>query len=95
MDCLLESDVGVGNQECAEDSVHDGVERTGGERSDGQGDETDADGSKFVISKADILPSDCQVQDEPLESPVVATLAGVRLGDLDRVIHCCSNQYRM
>lgn len=52
--CLLEPDVGVGNEESAEDSVHDRVERTGGERSDGKGDETDADGSNANISMPDI-----------------------------------------
>lgn len=42
---LLESDVGVGNQEGAEDGVHDGVEGAGGEGSDADGDQTDTDGS--------------------------------------------------
>lgn len=40
---LLESDVGVGNQEGAQDGVHDGVERAGGEGSNGEGDQTNAD----------------------------------------------------
>lgn len=40
---LLESDVGVGNQERTQNSVHDGVERAGGEGSNGEGDQTDAD----------------------------------------------------
>jgi hypothetical protein len=46
--CLLESDVGVGDQEGAENGVHDGVEGTGGEGSDAEGDQTDADGANIA-----------------------------------------------
>jgi len=44
--CLLESDVGVGDQESAENGVHDGVEGAGGEGSDAEGDQTDTDSAK-------------------------------------------------
>ena len=42
---LLETNVGVSNYEGAENGVHDGVERAGGEGSDGERDETDTDGT--------------------------------------------------
>jgi hypothetical protein len=40
--------VGVGHQEGAENGVHDGVEGAGGEGSDTEGNETDADGSAKI-----------------------------------------------
>ena len=40
---LLKSDVRVGNQEGAENGVHDGVEGAGGEGSDSERDQTDTD----------------------------------------------------
>lgn len=39
--------MGVGDQERAENGVHDGVERAGGEGGDADGDQTDADGSRY------------------------------------------------
>lgn len=42
---LLESNVGVSDQEGAEDGVHDRVEGAGGEGSDREGDQTDAYGT--------------------------------------------------
>jgi hypothetical protein len=44
-EALLESDVGVGDNQRAQDGVHDGVEGAGGEGSDGERDEADTDGS--------------------------------------------------
>jgi hypothetical protein len=44
-EALLESDVGVGDDQRAQDGVHDGVEGAGGEGSDGERDEADTDGS--------------------------------------------------
>lgn len=51
---LLESNMGVSDQEGAEDGVHDRVEGASGEGSDGEGDQTDADGagSKLAISES-------------------------------------------
>lgn len=43
---LLESDVGVGDKERAEDGVHDGVKRAGGEGGDSERDQADTDESK-------------------------------------------------
>lgn len=43
---LLESDVRVGDQERTEDSIHNRVEGAGGERSDGERDQADADQSR-------------------------------------------------
>lgn len=43
---LLESNVGVGDQERAEDGIHDRVEGASGEGSDGEGNQTDADGAE-------------------------------------------------
>lgn len=43
--CLLETNVGVSNQEGAEDGIHDGIEGAGGEGSDAKGDQADADSS--------------------------------------------------
>lgn len=40
--------MGVGHQEGAENGVHDGVERAGGEGSDTERNETDADGSAKI-----------------------------------------------
>lgn len=40
--------MGVGNQEGAEDGIHDGVEGAGGEGSDADGDQADADGSADI-----------------------------------------------
>lgn len=37
--------MGVSNQEGAEDGIHDGVEGAGGERSNAEGDQADADSS--------------------------------------------------
>jgi hypothetical protein len=42
---LLETNVGVSDQEGAEDSIHDGVEGASGEGSNGEGDQADADSS--------------------------------------------------
>lgn len=47
---LLESDVGVSDDQRAQDGVHDGVEGAGGERSDGEGNEADGDQSVIEIS---------------------------------------------
>lgn len=55
---LLESDVGVGDQEGAEDGVHDGVERAGGEGSNGERDQTHAD------SPEETLVSPCSIYTE-------------------------------
>lgn len=41
--------MGVGDQEGAQNSVHDGVERAGGKGSDGERDQTDADSPGKVI----------------------------------------------
>ena len=83
--------MGVGNQEGAENGVHDGVEGAGGEGSDTEGDETDADGSANIDQNCS-FPDNRSIArklgyDEPLESPVVATLGGVRLGDGNGVVH--------
>lgn len=43
--CLLETNVGVSNQEGAENGVHDRVEGAGGEGSDGKGNQANADSS--------------------------------------------------
>lgn len=40
----------VGNDERAQDGVHDGVEGAGGEGSDGEGDEADGDQSVVDVS---------------------------------------------
>lgn len=42
--------MGVGNQEGAQDGIHDGVERAGGKGSNGKGNQTDGDsaGGLFV-----------------------------------------------
>lgn len=40
--------MGVGHQEGAENGVHDGVEGAGGEGSDSEGNETDADSSAKI-----------------------------------------------
>lgn len=50
---LLETNVGVSNQEGAEDGVHDGVEGAGGEGSDAEGDEADADSSVGMKVRTD------------------------------------------
>lgn len=42
---VLETDVRVDDKERAENSVHDGVEGAGGERSNGERDQTDGDES--------------------------------------------------
>lgn len=42
--------MGVGDQEGAEDGVHDGVERTGGEGSNGERDQTHADSPDRDVS---------------------------------------------
>lgn len=46
--------MGVGDQEGAKDGVHDRVEGASGEGSDGEGDQTDADGAvrMLVISES-------------------------------------------
>lgn len=49
---LLESDVRVGDQEGAEDGVHDGVERAGGEGSNGERDQTHADSPEETLVSA-------------------------------------------
>ena len=84
--CLLETNVGVSNQEGAEDGIHDGVEGAGGEGSDAEGDQADADSSvdKLISAHSRKWPG---FRVEPLESPVVATLHGVRAGNGDGVVH--------
>ena len=42
--------MGVGDDQRAQDGVHDGVEGAGGERSDGERDEADGDQSVGVVS---------------------------------------------
>jgi hypothetical protein len=49
-EALLESDVRVGDNQSAQDGVHDGVEGASGEGSDGEGNEADADQSVIGIS---------------------------------------------
>lgn len=45
---VLEADVGVDDKEGTESSVHDGVEGAGGERSDGQRDQTGGDDAGII-----------------------------------------------
>lgn len=56
--CLLESDVGVGDQESAENGVHDGVEGAGGEGSNAEGDQTDSDSAKMGCQQSGLLLKD-------------------------------------
>lgn len=61
--CLLESDVRVGDQKSAENSVHDGVEGAGGEGSDAEGDQTDTDSAKSECQQSG-LPCNYNAQFE-------------------------------
>jgi hypothetical protein len=45
---VLETDVGVNNQERAENGIHDRVQGAGSERSDSKGDQTNRDESRCV-----------------------------------------------
>lgn len=83
--------MGVGDQEGAKDGVHDRVEGASGEGSDGEGDQTDADGAVRMLVISESL-EDCSCVaalggDVPLECPVVASLRGVRAGDGNGVVH--------
>jgi hypothetical protein len=84
--CLLETNVGVSNQEGAEDGVHDGVEGAGGEGSDAEGDQADADSP--VGMNVRLLSLEWSgFRAAPLESPVIATLHGVRARNGNGVVH--------
>lgn len=48
---LLESNVRVGDNQRAQDGVHDGVEGASGEGSEGERDQTDADQSEKDVSR--------------------------------------------
>lgn len=102
--------MGVGDDQRAQDGVHDGVEGAGGERSNGEGNEADGDQSVVDVSSSVSLGwtprsarkrverrtvfSCAMVWYEPLKSPVVAAVGGVGFGDGGRVVHCWKGQFQ-
>ena len=88
----LEADVRVQDQTGAEDGVHDGVEGTGCEGGDAQGNEADGDQTILLYGQYFLLyftsfSNATRGVNVPLKSPVVAAFGGVRLGDGSGVVH--------
>lgn len=96
---LLESDVRVGDNQRAQDGVHDGVEGASGEGSEGERDQADADQSEIDVSRGFSLRMPGAIgrscihivvrgrEHKPLKRPVVAALRGVGFGNGSRVVH--------
>lgn len=84
---VLESNVGVENDERAEDCVHDRIKRASSEGGNGERDKTGGDGSVQSLVRCPVRFMKPSFIYTPFKGPVVASLRGVRGGDGSRVVH--------